>query len=244
LIITGIIPARYGSTRFPGKPLASIAGIPMVQRVYEQAAKSKLLNDVIVATDDIRILKCVSSFGGKAVLTGKKHRTGTDRICEVIRNIRTDIAVNIQGDEPFIVPAVIDLAIKPLIKDINLNVSTVAVEMKSDFDNPNKVKVVFDKNYNALYFSRSVIPSDTGSNGKTRYFKHLGLYVYRTEYLLEFNKLPPSPLEKAENLEQNRIIENGEKIKVVITKHDSLSVDTPGDVKKILKILKDRGKRI
>jgi 3-deoxy-manno-octulosonate cytidylyltransferase (CMP-KDO synthetase) len=216
----------------------------MIQRVYEQAAKSRLLDKVIVATDDKRILNCVLSFGGDAVLTGKMHKSGTDRICEVINSVKTDIVVNVQGDEPFINPSVIESAIEPLIKDKNLNVSTVAVEMKNDFNNPNKVKVVFDKNYNALYFSRSVIPSDTRSNGRTRYFKHLGLYVYRTKYLRLFNNLPLSPLEKAENLEQNRIIENGEKIRVVITRHDSLSVDTAGDIKKILKILKTRGTRI
>jgi 3-deoxy-manno-octulosonate cytidylyltransferase (CMP-KDO synthetase) len=186
----------------------------------------------------------VINFGGNAVITGKTHKSGTDRICEVIKSIKTDIVVNVQGDEPFINPAVIDSAIKPLINDKNLNVCTVAVKMKSDLNNPNKVKVVFDKNYNALYFSRSVIPSDAGSNGRVSYFKHLGLYVYRSDYLQVFNGLPPSPLEKAESLEQNRIIENGEKIRVVIVRHDSLSVDTAGDIKKILKILKTRGTRI
>ncbi|MCI0473741.1 MAG: 3-deoxy-manno-octulosonate cytidylyltransferase [Ignavibacteria bacterium] len=244
MIITGIIPARYGSTRFPGKPLAVIAGKPMIQRVYEQSSKSKLLHKVVVATDDKRIFNSVLDFGGTAVLTGKRHKTGTDRICEVIESLKTDIVVNIQGDEPFINPAVIDLAVKPLITDRKLNVTTVAVEMKNDVNNPNKVKVVFDKNFNALYFSRSVIPSGIRNAGNVRYYKHLGIYAYRTGYLLRFSKLTPTPLERAESLEQLRMIEYGEKIKIVITKHDSLSVDTAGDIKNILKILKTRGKRI
>jgi 3-deoxy-manno-octulosonate cytidylyltransferase (CMP-KDO synthetase) len=244
LIITGIIPARYGSTRFPGKPLAVIAGKPMIQRVYEQSSKSKLLDKVIVATDDKRIFNCVIDFGGKAVLTGKRHKTGTDRICEVIESVETEVVVNIQGDEPLINPSVIDSAVKPLIADRKLNVTTVAVEMKSDINNPNKVKVVFDKNYNALYFSRSVIPSGVRNERKARYYKHLGIYAYRTEYLLKFSKLTPTPLERAESLEQMRIVEYGEKIRVVITKHDSISVDTAGDIKNILKKLKTRGIRI
>jgi 3-deoxy-manno-octulosonate cytidylyltransferase (CMP-KDO synthetase) len=244
LIITGIIPARYGSTRFPGKPLAVIAGKPMIQRVYEQASKSKFLDKVIVATDDKRIFNFVLDFGGEVVLTGKRHKTGTDRICEVIESLKTDIAVNVQGDEPFINPAVIDSAVKPLIADRKLNVTTVAVEMKNDINNTDKVKVVFDKNFNALYFSRSVIPSDVRNSGNVRYFKHLGIYAYRTGYLLKFRKLTPTPLERAESLEQMRMIENGEKIRIVVTKHDSLSVDTAGDIKNILKILKTRGIRI
>jgi len=244
LIITGIIPARYGSTRFPGKPLAYIAGKPMIQRVYEQASKSKLLNDVVVATDDIRIMNCVLDFGGRVILTDKNHKTGTDRICEVIKYVKTDIVVNIQGDEPFLNPVVIDTAVKPLIADRKLNVSTVAVEMKNDFENPNKVKVVFDINHNALYFSRSVIPSDFRNAQRVKYYKHLGLYAYRTKYLEKYSKLTPTLLELAESLEQNRMIENGEKIKIVITKLDSLSVDTPEDIKRILKILKTRGIRI
>jgi len=241
LIITGIIPARFGSTRFPGKPLADIAGKPMIQRVFEQATKSKLLNEVIVATDDKRISDCVLNFGGRAFRTVKKHKTGTDRICEVIESVKTDIVVNIQGDEPFINPSVIDSAIKPVLADKMLKVSTVAVEMKDDFNNPNKVKVVFDRNNFAMYFSRSVIPFDLRNSGMTRYFKHIGLYVYRTKYLKYYSKLIPTPLETSESLEQIRMIENGEKIKVIITKHDSLSVDTPEDIKRILKILKTRG---
>ena len=173
MIITGIIPARFASTRFPGKPLIIIAGKTMIQRVYEQAFKSKLLSQVIVATDSKEIFDNVNSFGGNVVMTSKKHKTGTDRICEVVRKIKTDIIVNIQGDEPFINPMDIDNAIKPLLKDNTLNVSTLAVELKKDFHNVNKVKVVLDKNNNALLFSRTLIPDNFKSIAKFFVFPFL-----------------------------------------------------------------------
>jgi 3-deoxy-manno-octulosonate cytidylyltransferase (CMP-KDO synthetase) len=241
MIITGIIPARFASTRFPGKPLIIIAGKTMIQRVYEQAFKSKLLSQVIVATDSKEIFDNVNSFGGNVVMTSKKHKTGTDRICEVVRKIKTDIIVNIQGDEPFINPMDIDNAIKPLLKDNTLNVSTLAVELKKDFHNVNKVKVVLDKNNNALLFSRTLIPDNFKSIAKLKYYKHLGLYVYRKNFLLKFNKTKQTNIELAESLEQLRILWMGEKIRVVLTKEDSISIDTKSDLRKIFKYINTRG---
>ncbi len=241
MIVTGIIPARYSSTRFPGKPLILIDGKSMIQRVYEQAQKSKLINNVIVATDNKEIFDCVRGFKGNVIMTSNKHKTGTDRICEVIKKIKSDIIVNIQGDEPFIKPINIDKAIKPLLKDKSLNVSTLAVEMVNDFYDINKVKVVFDKNNNALLFSRSLIPNNIKRAVNIKIYKHLGLYVYRKKFLLKFNKTTQSEIEKAESLEQLRILWMGEKIRVVVSKDDSISVDTKSDLRKILKHIKKRG---
>ncbi len=240
MIVTGIIPARYDSTRFPGKPLADIAGKKMIQRVYEQAAKARYIDTVIVATDDERIYDFVDSFGGAAFMTSPKHKSGTDRITETARSLKTDIVVNIQGDEPFINPKTIDEAILPLIKDRKLNVSTLACRFKNadDATDPNKVKVVFDDKGYALYFSRSVIPMNFKSLKDVVYYKHLGLYVYRKDFLLKFSKTPQSVYERAESLEQLRILAMGEKIKVVVSKADSLSVDTREDLKQILKHIK------
>jgi len=239
--ILGVIPARYASTRFPGKPLAMIKGKSMIHRVYEQAFKSKYIDDIIVATDDKRILKEVQSFGGNAVLTSKKHKTGTDRIVEVIKNIKCDIVVNIQGDEPFIKSEVIDSAIKPLIKDRELNVSTLAVPFSDKINDENKVKVVFDKNNIALYFSRSVIPNISRNTTNVIYYKHLGLYVYRKDFLLKFSREKQTEIEKAEKLEQLRLLSMGEKIKIVITKEDSISIDTIKDLKYALIHLNRKG---
>jgi len=240
--VVGIIPARYESTRLPGKPLIMIHGKSMIQRVYEQAGKSKLINEVIVATDDKRIFDCVNSFWGKAVMTSPKHKSGTDRILEAAKKIKSDIVVNIQGDEPFIDPNSIDNAIKPLLKDKNINVSTLAFKITdlTDVNNENKVKVVMDKNNFALYFSRNTIPfylnhkpAKVNSLKDIKYYKHIGLYVYRKSFLLKFSKMKKSYLENAEKLEQLRILENGEKIKVVLTNKDSLSIDTDRDLKLI-----------
>jgi 3-deoxy-manno-octulosonate cytidylyltransferase (CMP-KDO synthetase) len=242
MIITGIIPSRFASTRFPGKPLIMINGKTMIQRVYEQACKSKLLNQVIVATDSLQIYKCVKSFNGKVIMTSKRHNTGTDRICEAAKKIKSDIIVNIQGDEPYINPKDIDKAIKPLLSDKTLNVSTLAVEMSKNLQDYNKVKVVFDKNNNALLFSRSMIPNNFKSIAKLKYYKHLGLYVYRKNYLLKFNKTKQTDIELAESLEQLRILWMGEKIRVVITKEDSISIDTKPDLRKISNYINTRGK--
>ena len=240
--VTGIIPARYSSTRLPGKPLILIHGKPMIQRVYEQAQKSKLLDRVIVATDDARIFDCVKDFAGEVMMTSEKHVSGTDRLAEAARMINCDIVVNIQGDEPFIDPKNIDIAIEPLLKDRLLNVSTLAFKITDplDLENENKVKVVLDKNNFALYFSRNYIPFDMEHNPakvwtlKDRvFYKHIGLYVYRKSFLMRFAKMKKSYLEEVEKLEQLRILENGDKIKVVITKKDSVSVDTMEDIKLI-----------
>ena len=240
--IVGIIPARYASTRLPGKPLIEIKGKTMIKRVYKQAMKSKYISKVIVATDDKRILNEVEKFGGISVMTSKKHKSGTDRIAEVAKKERCSIVVNIQGDEPFIDPVNIDKAIEPLLKDKDLNVSTLAVRI-SDFNelfDVNIVKVVIDNFNNALYFSRSAIPFDISVtkvlkniSNKKNFYKHIGLYVYRKNFLLKLSKMKASYLEQSEKLEQLRILENGEKIKVVLTKKDSFSIDTKEDLMKI-----------
>lgn len=233
-IIVGVIPARFKSTRLPGKPLLLISGKPMIQRVYESAVKSKYLSEVIVTTDNREIFDCVKGFGGKAVMTSAKHKSGTDRICEAVSRIKADIVVNIQGDEPFIDYKNIDKAIEPLLDDRLLNVSTLAIKIKDkeEICDSNKVKVVFDNNNFALYFSRSVLPFNR-DGGRTDYYKHIGLYVYRKKYLMKYRKLNQTKLEAAEKLEQLRILGNGERIKVVITKTDSFSVDTKEDYSKI-----------
>ncbi len=236
--IIGVIPARYGSTRFPGKALADIGGKPMIQHVWENSSKSKLINELYVATDDKRIFDAVNKFWGNAVMTSKKHKSGSDRIGEVIKNKNCDIVVNIQGDEPFINPMNIDKAIMPLIKDKNINVSTLCtkIKRKDEIDNPNVVKTVLDKKGFALYFSRYAVPFNRDNIKNITYYKHIGLYVYRKKYLLEFIKLKPSKLEEIEKLEQLRILENREKIKVVITNIDSVTVDTASDLKKIIRL--------
>ena len=238
-VIIGVIPARYGSTRLPAKALVMIHGKPMIQHVYEKCMKAKLLSEVLVATDDKRIYEAVINFGGNAVMTSKKHKSGTDRIGEAVKKIKCDIVVNIQGDEPMIDPRNIDKAIEPLIKDKTINVSTLCIKIsgKKEISNPNVVKVVYDSKGNALYFSRSVIPYNR-DNINAEYFKHIGLYVYRKDYLLKLIKMKPSKLEMTEKLEQLRILESGEKIKVVETKTDSHSVDTASDLKKIRNLIK------
>lgn len=237
--ILGIIPVRLASTRLPGKPLIDICGKSMIQRVYEQAKKSHLLNDVVVAADDFKIIENVKSFGGKAMLTSKKHKSGTDRICEVLNSYRCDIAVNIQGDEPMISPYDIDRAIKPMLKDKMIDVSTLAIRIydAEEISDPNNVKVVFGENKIALYFSRSVIPYNRDSEKKINYYKHIGLYVYRYKVLQEFRNLKQSKLEKAEKLEQLRLLENGFRINVELTKNNSIGIDTPEDLKRIKNIL-------
>jgi 3-deoxy-manno-octulosonate cytidylyltransferase (CMP-KDO synthetase) len=239
--IIGVIPARYDSTRFPGKPLVNIAGKPMIQHVWENSAKSKLINELYAATDDKRIFVAVKSFGGNAVMTSKKHKSGSDRIGEVIKKRNCDIVVNIQGDEPFINPLNIDKTIRPLLEDKNIRVSTLCTPIKhrDEINNPNVVKVVVDKNGFALYFSRLAVPYNRDKAKNIVYYKHIGLYVYRKKYLLEFINQKPSKLEMAEKLEQLRILENGTKIKVVITNIDSFTVDSKQDLKKIknLKII-------
>lgn len=237
-LVIGVIPTRYGSSRLPAKALAIIHGKPMIQHVYERCLKSKLLSEVLVATDDNRIFDAVINFGGNAVMTSKAHKSGTDRIGEAVRNIKCDIVVNIQGDEPMIDPSNIDKAIKSFFNDRSINVSTLCIKItdKKEINNPNVVKVVLDSNSNALYFSRNAIPFNR-DNSKTEYYKHIGLYVYRKYYLMKLIKIKPSKLELTEKLEQLRVLELGEKIKVIETKIDSHSVDTPADLIKIRKLI-------
>ncbi len=235
--ITAIIPARYDSTRFPGKPLALIAGRPMIEWTYINAKKCGLLSSVIVATDDSRIAAAVEGFGGDVCLTSGKHLSGTDRIAEAADKLELpadSIVVNIQGDEPLIKPATVRGVIEPLLEDDSLQMSTLSYRIRKDeeTDNPNIVKVVTDKKGCALYFSRSLIPYSAGKQGF--FYKHIGLYGYRKSFLTRFSRLEPSPLEKREKLEQLRALENGFKIMVVESDSDPVEVDVPGDIEKVL----------
>ena len=239
----GVIPARYASTRFPGKPLADIGGKPMIQRVYEQARKA--LDNVVVATDDERIYDCVSTFGGKAVITRTDHKCGTERCVEAIERLAVNderlVVINIQGDEPFIQPEQIE-ALKKCFDDPETQIATLVkpfteADSWADLENPNTPKVVFDNNYNALLFSRSVIPYLRGTDKSEwlkqhTYFRHIGMYAYRAEVLKAITKLPQTALETAESLEQLRWLENGYNIKVAITHSSSVGIDTPEDLKK------------
>ena len=237
----GIIPARYASTRFPGKPLAILGGKTVIQRVYEQA--SKALDEVYVATDDDRILDAVESFGGKAVMTSSSHRSGTDRCHEAFTKIGQgqDVIVNIQGDEPFIQESQIE-ALKACFDDPVTQIATLVKPFTvkdelSALENPNSPKVVVDKDMNALYFSRSVIPYLRGIDkgewlSKHVFYKHIGLYAYRAEVLKQITALPQSKLEVAESLEQLRWLENGYTIKVGITDVETVGIDTPEDLER------------
>lgn len=238
--ITGLIPARWGSSRFPGKPLVIINGKSMIRRVYEQAKKSKLITNVIVATDDKRIADEIINSGGEVIMTSSNHKTGTDRIFEAVKKLGNnsgELIVNIQGDEPFINPKSIDTAIKALIKDKDAVVSTPIKKItnQKEISDEGVVKVVIDKDDYALYFSRSVIPFNR-TKKKINYYKHIGLYVYRKNFLSKFVKMKQSENEIAESLEQLRILDNGYKIKTVLIKEESISIDTPADLKKIKKI--------
>ncbi|MGH7494054.1 MAG: 3-deoxy-manno-octulosonate cytidylyltransferase [bacterium] len=238
--ILGVIPARYASTRFPGKPLAPVAGKPMIQCVYERARRSAMLTDLCVATDDQRIMAAVSSFGGKAMKTRSDHQSGSDRIAEVAQQVRPqpDIVVNIQGDEPLIEPAAIDVAINVLLADEQAEVSTLVRPITSleELENPNVVKVVLAQDHTALYFSRSPIPfcRDCAIEPewlvRHQYLKHLGIYVYRYEMLLSFVSWPPGRLERIEQLEQLRLLERGVRIHVARTEYEGRGVDTPADL--------------
>ena len=233
-----IIPARYGSTRFKGKPLAEIDGKPMIYYVYQVSKKVKCVDDVIVATDDERIKNAVEKFNGKAVMTSKEHKTGTERIAEVAKNINADIIVNVQGDEPLISSKVIEQAVMPLIEDKNIKTCTLMTKItkKAEYNDTNIVKVITDKEGFALYFSRSLIPYPREKE-HLKIYKHIGIYVYRKDFLLELADMQPTPLEQIECLEQLRVLENGFKIKVVETNYDSISVDTPRDLEVVKKIM-------
>ena len=237
--ILGVIPARYASTRLPGKVLLPIAGKPMIQHVWERTKKSKLLSDVWIAADDQKIMEAARKFGAKAVLTSVHHQSGTDRIAEAVKNIKVDIVVNIQGDEPLIDVRVIDALVKVLLKNKSYPMATVIkrIDRSDDIHNPNIVKVVVDAHQDALYFSRSEIPFNRDRDNGVDYFKHLGIYAYRKNFLLRLTKMPPSRLENIEKLEQLRVLEAGYKIKTILTDVETIGVDTAEDLKKVEKRL-------
>ena len=236
-----VIPARYGSTRLAGKPLIPLAGKPMVQRVYERAELAARVNRVIVATDDERIVKAVEEFGGEARMTRSDHRTGTERVAEVAAHEEGEVFVNVQGDEPLLDPAAVDTAVASLLEEPPAAISTVATTIKTPADimDPNVVKTVLDFDGNALYFSRAPIPwvRDTASKIQVRHLKHLGLYVFQRDALLEYPTLPQGELERIEQLEQLRWLENGWRIRVAEVEHDAVSVDVPEDVARVEKLL-------
>jgi len=250
--IAGIIPARYASTRFPGKPLVMIGGKTMIRRVYEQASLS--LETVYVATDDQRIHDAVTGFGGKAVMTSSAHQSGTDRCAEAaekiaaIEGFNPDAVINIQGDEPFIRPEQINL-LASCFDDPSVEIATLVrkVEAGEDLFNPNHPKVVIDLSGYAIYFSRSVIPylrdvPPAEWLARHTYFKHIGLYGYRTDILKRLTALPRSPLEKAESLEQNRWLENGFRIKTALTLWENMGIDTPDDLERVEKFFDQENK--
>jgi 3-deoxy-manno-octulosonate cytidylyltransferase (CMP-KDO synthetase) len=228
----------------PGKPLVSLAGKPMIQRVYERAKLAKRADQVIVATDDERIVKAVEGFGGEARMTRVDHRTGTERVAEVAAHVEGDIFVNVQGDEPLLDPVAVDTAVASLLEEPVATIGTVATPIKTPADimDPNVVKTVLDFDGNALYFSRAPIPwvRDTANKTLVRHLKHLGLYVFQREALLEYATLPQGELERIEQLEQLRWMENGWKIRVAEVEHDAVSVDVPEDVSRVEKLLKEQ----
>ncbi len=227
-----VIPARYASTRLPGKPLSMICGKPMIQRVYERACQAEIPSEVVVATDNELVEKAVLGFGGKAMMTSPDHPSGTDRLAEVALNYPdVDVIVNVQGDEPMIPPEVIDRLANAFVDDEDLDMATLKVEMpEEDYNNPAAVKVVTDLNGYALYFSRSLMPYPRNKPAGYKVFKHVGIYAYRRNFLLKYAALTPTPLEKAESLEQLRALENGYKIKVLESDFKGIGVDTPEDL--------------
>ncbi|MBR4469015.1 MAG: 3-deoxy-manno-octulosonate cytidylyltransferase [Bacteroidales bacterium] len=235
--VVGIIPARYASTRFPGKPLALIKGKPMIQRVYEQALKSKL-DAVVIATDDVRIADAVMDFGGAYVMTSPNHRSGTDRCCEALDLLKTkfDAVVNIQGDEPFIDPKQIDLLVDLIVRDDTPLASLAKrIDDEDELFSPNAVKVVVNQEGNAMYFSRNPIPFMRNVDrdewlAKGRFYKHIGIYAYKADVLHQVAHMEPSALEQAESLEQLRWLENGLAIRMALSDADNISIDTPDDL--------------
>lgn len=238
--VVAIIPARYHSNRFEGKPLAEIAGKPMIQHVYERAMNVPLLSRVAVATDDERIADCVRKFGGEVVMTRSDHVSGTDRLAEAATKIdipEQDVVVNIQGDQPLFEQEVVEQVARPLLDDPALPMSTLIYKIvrKEEINDPNHVKTVFDRHGNALYFSRSSIPFQRNPDEPVppTYYKHLGFYAYRKGFLLTFVSLPEGEWERFEKLEQLRALEYGYTIRVILTEHDSIEVDTPKDLERV-----------
>jgi len=254
MAVVAIIPARYGSTRFPGKPLAAIGGKPMIQRVYESARGARGLERVLVATDDERILATVRGFGGEAVLTSKNHESGTDRLAEVARKLKTKWVLNVQGDLPFVRPQTISAIVRALGRDGSLLMATARtpIREKEEWLDPNVVKVVADGQGFALYFSRAPIPAvkkagrddgaDEGNGGRAQPriwgYRHIGIYGYRRDFLLKFSRLRPSRLERTEGLEQLRALAYGYRIRVVDVYEPAVEVDSAGDLEKAERYLK------
>jgi 3-deoxy-manno-octulosonate cytidylyltransferase (CMP-KDO synthetase) len=235
-----VIPARYGSTRLPGKALAVIEGKPLVQHVYDRARLSRLASDCLIATDDERIKRACEKFGSKVEMTSPHHGSGTDRMAEVAARTEADIYVNVQGDEPLVDPAAVDLLIRTMFDDPSTKMGTLKRPIQSyeDFVNPNMARVVCDKDDFALYFSRAPIPYLTREEfeepeRRRLAFKHIGIYSFRRDFLLEFSKMPPSPLEKTERLEQLRALEAGVRIKALTTEYESISVETQADLERV-----------
>lgn len=235
--VLAIIPVRYGSTRFPGKPLAQIMGKSLVQRTYENAKHCKLLNRIVIATDDTRIYDHVAAFGGEVVMTSESCLTGTDRVMEAMIGCEADLILNIQGDEPCLEPQVMEKVIQALVDDPEAVMSTAITRIQTEEEALNKsvVKCVIDRQGYALYFSRALIPC--GKTGEFRkelsYFKHLGIYAYRCEFLPVYARMEPTQLQLAEDLEQLKVLEEGYKIKTVVVDSESIGVDAPEDIKKI-----------
>lgn len=236
--VIGVIPARYSSTRFEGKLLVDICGKPVIQHTFERAKKSKKIQRLIIATDDIRIKNACLKFTNDVVMTSQNFASGTDRVAEVVKKLRCNVIINIQGDEPLIDYKIIDDLVDIFLEDRKVVMATAICKMKEkdDFFSPDVVKVVIDKFDNAIYFSRSPIPYHR-NKGKLSPYKHIGIYGYRKNFLINFCKLPPSPLETIEGLEQLRAIENGYKIKVIKCNYEGIGVDIPEDIKKVEKLL-------
>lgn len=237
--VVAIIPARYGSSRFPGKPLALLSGKPMIQHVYERVRGSSLISDVLVATDDERIGRAVEQFGGKAVLTSSSHPSGTDRVAEVAATLDAEVVVNVQGDEPLIRPEVVDQTVQPLLEDSSLQIATLAhrIEDPADLEDPDVVKVCTDDEGYALDFSRRVNMGMGRGGPGVSILKHVGLYAYRRSYLLSLASLEPTARELSLGLEQLRPLENGFRIKIVETEYVSHGVDRPEDLERAEKLL-------
>lgn len=236
--VIAIIPARYASTRLPGKPLRQIQGTPMIEHVYRNVTRSQLIDEVWVATDDERISQAVSCFGGSCIMTSSDHQTGTDRLAEAVKSLAADLVINVQGDEPLIQGTMLDDLVRPFLVTPTLEMATFKSRIKNDEDvlNPNIVKVITNDCGNAIYFSRSPIPYNR-DNRSVNYFKHIGVYAYKTSFLEKYVNMPQSPLEMAESLEQLRALENGTTIRVIETNCELISVDTPEDLQKVSQYL-------
>lgn len=239
--VLAVIPARHASSRFPGKPLAAIAGRPMVQHVVERVRRAQLVSRVVVATDDEKIQKAVADFGGEPVLTRSDHTSGTDRVAEVAVHIPADIYINVQGDEPLVDPGTIDALVAVMNEDDSVQIATPCslIEKPEDIMDPNVVKVVRNFDGDALYFSRAPIPwvRDRDESVAAQHWKHLGLYAFRRDALLDFPTLPPGELERLEQLEQLRWLENDYRVRTVETEYDAISVDVPADLERVEKLL-------